>query len=106
MAAMDLPPGIICTVVSEDSGGRVQVRGRVVSPQDLQGTYALHIKRTGPSGSSTVNQSGAFAATADKEIFLGLASFNTEPGVSLLTDFTLQVGDNVRRCSGREGDSK
>jgi hypothetical protein len=106
MAAIDLPPGIVCSVVREESGDRVQIRGRVVSPRDLQGTYALHIRRSGPSGSSTVNQNGAFAAPADRETFLGQASFNLEPGVTLQTDLTLRVGDNIRTCRNGEGDSR
>lgn len=99
MAVVDLPPGIVCSVVSQEIGDRLEVRGRVLSPQVLHGSYVLQIKRNGPSGSSSIKQGGAFDAPADKETFLGLASFNVEPGVTVSTDFSLQIENGVKRCT-------
>ncbi|WP_022720593.1 curli-like amyloid fiber formation chaperone CsgH [Rhodopseudomonas sp. B29] len=103
MGAYDLPPGVVCSVVRHEDGGRLEIRGRVISPQALQGKYVLQIKRTGPSGSSTVKQGGPFDLAAGTETFLGLANLNLEPGATVSTDFSLQIGDGVKLCEQGDG---
>ena len=55
-----------------------KLRGRVISRQQTQGNYSLHVIKIGPSGSSTIAQSGTFSTSANAETMLGLASFNSK----------------------------
>ena len=106
MAGIDQPPAIVCSVVREQAGDRLQIRGRLVGQEDFEGTYSLKIKKDGPSGSSSVNQGGPFSAAANNEIFVGLASFNTEPGATFVTELTLHIGDKTYTCGSPDGEAK
>jgi hypothetical protein len=55
----------------------VQIRGRVVGRQEAQGVFSLQVIKSGPSESSTINQSGTFSIDVGGENLLGLAVFNT-----------------------------
>jgi hypothetical protein len=105
MAAIDQPPTVVCSVVREQTGDRLQIRGRLIGQEDLRGTYSLRIRKIGPSGSSTVNQGGPFSASANAESFVGLANFNTEPGTTIVAEFSLLVGDQTHVCASGGGES-
>lgn len=106
MAALDQPPPIVCVIVRQEAGDRVQLRGRVVSPEAGQGTYSLHIAKTGPAGSSNIQMGGSFTLAANVETFVGLANFNVDRNASYTTDFTVTVNDRTYRCALPDGDSK
>lgn len=98
MAAIDQPPAIACSVVREQSGGRMQICGRLVSRADVSGIYSLQIKKAGPSGSSSVSQGGPFAASAEQELFVGNATFNSDPETKFVVEFSIRVGDHTVSC--------
>jgi hypothetical protein len=106
MAALDQPPPIVCVIVREEAGDRVQLRGRVVSPEAGQGTYSLHVIKTGPAGSSNIHMGGPFTLAANVETFVGLANFNVDRNASYTTDFTVTMNDRTYRCALPDGDSK
>lgn len=106
MAPVDQPPPIICSIVQHEIGDRVELRGRVTSSERTQGHYSLHIVKTGPSGSSTVNQGGAFSAPANTETLVGLASFNLEPGARFTAQMSLRVADQAYSCEQLDGGSR
>jgi isoquinoline 1-oxidoreductase alpha subunit len=72
-AAVDQSPPIICSIVQEGIGNRLQLRGRVISRQETQ---RLHVIKNGPSDSSTIAQSRTFSTSANAET---LGEF-TSPG--------------------------
>jgi hypothetical protein len=102
---VDQAPAIVCSIVQEEIGDRVQLRGRLTSREETQGRYSLRIVKTGPSGSSTISQGGAFSASANKETLVGLASFNLEPGAQFTAQMSLRVGDRTMLCQSSEGGS-
>jgi hypothetical protein len=106
MAALDQLPPVVCVVVREQIGDRVQLRGRVVSSETGQGTYSMHVVKTGPAGSSNVQMGGPFVLTANVETFVGNANFNFDREASITTDFTVTVNGNVYRCTSPDGASK
>jgi hypothetical protein len=106
MAALDQPPPIVCVIVREEIGDRVQLRGRVMSPENGDGVYSLHVVKTGPAGSSNIRMGGPFKLAANVETFVGLANFNVDRNASYTTDFTVTVNDRVYRCVLPEGASK
>jgi len=77
---LDQPPPIICSIVQEEISNRLQLRGRVISRQETQGNFSLRVIKNGPSGSSTIAQSGNFSTSANAETIR--ASPLTAPGWS------------------------
>ncbi len=106
MAPVDQPPPIVCSIVQQEIGDRVELRGRLTSDKETQGRYSLRIVKTGPSGSSVVNQGGAFSAAANTETLVGLASFNLEPGARFTAQMSLRVADQAYRCGQLDGGSR
>jgi hypothetical protein len=98
MLPLDQPPPIVCSIVQQQVGHRVQVRGRVVGRQEAQGNFSLQVIKSGPSGSSTISQSGTFSINAGREKLLGLAVFNTEPGVHFTAELSLRVDRQTFTC--------
>jgi hypothetical protein len=105
MAILDQPPSIMCSIVQQEIGDRLQLRGRLTGAHEAQGHYSLRIVKTGPSGSSTINQGGPFSAPANTETLVGFASFNMEPGARFTAEFSLRVGDQTYICESRDGGS-
>lgn len=106
MAVLDQPPPIVCVIVREEAGDRVQLRGRVVSPEAGHGVYSLRIIKTGPAGSSNIQMGGPFTLAANVETFVGLANFNVDGHSSYTTDFTVTVNDRIYRCALPNGESR
>ena len=98
MLPLDQPPPIVCSIVQQHVGDRVQVRGRVVSSQEAQGDFSLQVIKSGSSGASTINQSGTFSIHAGREKFLGLAVFNIEQGVHFGAELRVRVDKQTYTC--------
>jgi len=96
----------MCSIVQEELGNRLELRGRVVGPQKAEGNFALSVVKTGPSGSSTIAQSGTFSAPANAETLLGYASFNMEPGAHFTAQLSLQVGQQTYNCESHDKGSR
>jgi hypothetical protein len=104
MAGIDqAPPPIICTLAQETVGSSVQLRGRVVSQQDAHGEYHLKVIKTGPSGSTNLNQSGAFSATANTETYVGSTRIGLEQGAEYQVQFLIVVNGTTYQCSAPGG---
>lgn len=106
MAALDHPPQIACAVVREVVGDKVQLRGRVVSLEAGEGSYSLHIIKSGPAGSSNIQMGGPFSFTAGAETYVGLAHFNVELNARYTTDFSVIVNNQTYNCPLPNGDLK
>jgi hypothetical protein len=106
MAPVAQPPPIICSIVQQETGDRVQLRGRLTSQTETRGNYSLRIVKTGPSGSSTINQGGPFTAPANQETLVGSAGFSLEPGARFTAEFSLRVGDHTYTCDQPDGGSQ
>jgi hypothetical protein len=106
MAAIDQPPAVVCSVLREERGEQIQIRGRVVSKADLRGTYSLSIRKSGPSGTSSVKQGGQLAVPANTETFVGFASFNADPETRFVVDFHVQVDGKIFACDPQDGEAQ
>ena len=106
MAALNQPPPIVCVIVREEVGDRVQLRGRVLSREAGHGTYSLHVVKAGPAGSSNIQMGGPFTLAANAETFVGLANFNVDHNASYTPDFTVTVNDRLYRCALPDGESR
>ena len=106
MAPVDQPPAIVCSIVQEEIGDHLQLRGRVVAARNTQGNFSLRVVKTGSSGSSTIAQSGTFSTPANAETLLGSARFNLEPGAHFTAELSLQVGEQTYSCESRDQGSR
>jgi hypothetical protein len=106
MTPLDQPPPIICSIVKQEGHERVQLRGRLVGRETAKGTFSLRVEKSGPSGSSTIAQSGTFSTAPNQEKLVGLASFNMEPSAHYKAELSLRVGNQVYKCESREGESR
>jgi hypothetical protein len=106
MPTLDQPPPIICSIVQEQIGDRLQLRGRVIGRQETQGNFSLRVIKTGPSGSSSTAQSGTFSTQANAETLVGMASFNMEPEAHFTADLSLRVEGQTYSCRLRDEDAR
>jgi hypothetical protein len=106
MPPVDQPPAIVCSIVQEEIGDRLQLRGRVIATQKAQGDFSLRVVKTASSGSSTIAQSGTFSTRANAETLLGLARFNMEPGARFTAELSLRVGQQTYSCESHDGGSR
>lgn len=100
MAALDQAqtPALVCSVVRENLGSTVRLRGRLVGQEDTQGTYSLRISKTGPAGATSINQGGQFSAPSNTETLVGLATMSVEPGASYAAHLSLRIGSHTYTC--------
>ena len=106
MPTLDQPPPIICSIVQEQIGDRLQLQGRVIGRQDAQGNFSLRVVKTGPSGSSATAQSGIFSTLANAETLVGTASLNMEPGAHFTADLSLRFNGQTCSCRLRDEDAR
>jgi hypothetical protein len=107
MAPVDQPPPIVCSIVQQDIGNRLQIRGRVVGRQGAHGDFSLQVVKTGPSGSSNLSQSGTFSIPENRERLLGMATFNMAPGDHFKANLKIHLDGKDYTCqSSDEGPQK
>ena len=91
-------PVIVCSVVSTDVGAAMSFRGRIVSREQVGGTYRFAITKSGPSGKSTIRQGGQFVALPDVETFVGSATVSVEQGAEYDVRFGVEAGGHSYTC--------
>jgi hypothetical protein len=97
------PPPIVCTLAEDSVSGGVRLRGRVVSQQDAHGEYRLKVKKIGPSGSTNLNQKGAFSAPAKTETYVGSTNISLEQGAQYEVQFAIDVDGKTYQCTAPGG---
>lgn len=102
MTAVDQLPPIVCSIVLQDSGDRLQIRGRVIGRPEAQGNFSLQVIKTGPSGSSTMSQSGTFSIPENRERLLGLATFNLQAGEHFTAELNLHIDGQTYSCTSTD----
>ena len=104
MAVIDQsPPPIVCTLAQDSFDGGVRLRGRVVSEQDAHGEYRLKVRKTGPSGSTNLNQKGPFSAPANTETYVGSTNISLEQGAQYEVQFVIEVSGKTYQCTAPSG---
>jgi hypothetical protein len=96
--ATDQSPPFVCSIVRQDIGDLLQIRGRVNGRPEARGNFSLQVLKTGPSGSSTMSQSGTFSVPESREKLLGLATFNMTAGDHFTAELSLWVDGQTYTC--------
>jgi hypothetical protein len=97
------PPALVCTLTREDLGKSLRLRGRVVSPEGIQGEYRLTITKIGPAGSTNLNQSGRFSTAANVETHVGSATVSLEEGTRFQAQFLIEAAGKTYVCGTPSG---
>lgn len=104
--ATDQAPPFVCSIVRQDIGDLLQIRGRVNGRPEARGNFSLHVLKTGPSGSSTISQSGTFSVPESREKLLGLATFNMRAGDHFTAELSLWVDGQTYACKSTDESSQ
>jgi hypothetical protein len=104
--ATDQAPPFVCSIVRQDIGDLLQIRGRVKGRPEARGNFSLQVLKTGPSGSSTICQSGTFIVPESHEKLLGLATFNMRAGDHFTAELSLRVDGQTYTCKSTHESSQ
>jgi hypothetical protein len=74
------PPSLRCTLTQHVENGTVSLGGQVFSDSVRAGTYKLKVVKSGPSGSSILNQGGLFEIDPSRAGKVGEMTFSLEVG--------------------------
>jgi hypothetical protein len=64
-----------CEIVAKASGGTTRLEAIAHADRAVRGSYTFKVASSGPSGSSNIQQGGAFEAGPGRSPTLGVASF-------------------------------
>jgi hypothetical protein len=104
--ATDQAPPFVCSIVRQDIGDLLQIRGRVNGRPDARGNFSLQVLKTGPYGSSTISQSGTFSVPESREKLLGWATFNMRAGDHFTAELSLWVDGQTYTCKSTDESSQ
>lgn len=94
------PPALHCELTQQVRGGTVSITGLVTTSDPRTGTYQLRIMKTGPAGTSILNQGGAFATSPPGVSAVGHMAFTVEAGANYKARLRVTSGDISAECEG------
>lgn len=87
-----------CEIKVTPQGGMVTLQGVVFSDRSIDGTYSLQVEGSGRGGSNSIQQGGAFSATAGRGNPLGLVSLGSS-GANYDVTLKVSAGGKTVSCS-------
>jgi len=88
-----------CEIRRSGEGHAVRLSGVVASTDAVDGNFRFSVMKSGPSGSSNINQSNKFHLDAGKEIYVGQMTVSLEPGAHASVE--LLVSSNGIDCHAK-----
>lgn len=92
------PPALRCELTRQVTAGTVSLTGLVFTAEPRSGTYRLRVVKTGPSGSSTLNQGGAFTTVPPQASAIGHLTFSVEVGANYKASLSVASGEISAEC--------
>lgn len=89
---------INCEIQAENVRGVVQLRGIARGNSVISGTYQFGVTTEGHSGSSDINQGGAFSVGPGQENILGEINIDLEGNASYVAVLTLKWSGGSTSC--------
>lgn len=80
----------------------VRLDALVHADTHVGGTYTFHVEKSGGGGSSTINQSGDFDATAGRSAILSSVSLDSR-GIAYKATLDVVIGDKSFSCTKQIG---
>ncbi|OJY63341.1 MULTISPECIES: curli-like amyloid fiber formation chaperone CsgH [unclassified Rhizobium] len=94
----------LCEIKATPGAGMVRLDALVHADTHATGTYTFHVEKVGNGGSSTINQSGDFEATAGHATILSSVSLNSQ-GTEYKATLDVMIGDKSFSCTKQVGGS-
>ena len=91
-------PTLRCELTQEVKGTMVSIAGVVFSADPETGTYQLRVEKSGPSGTSVLNQGGAFETRPPGGSAVGHMTFSVEAGANFKARLRVMAGDTSAEC--------
>lgn len=92
----------LCEIKVTPGAGMVRLDALVHADKHVGGTYTFHVDKSGDGGSSTINQSGDFDATAGHAAILGSVSLDSK-GNEYKATLDVVIGDKSFSCTKQIG---
>ncbi|EJZ18956.1 hypothetical protein NE852_29675 (plasmid) [Rhizobium sp. Pop5] len=92
----------ICEIKATPGGAMVRLDALIHADKHVGGTYTFHVEKSGDAGSSTINQSGDFDATAGHSAILSSVSLDTK-GAEYEATLDVVIGDKSFSCTKQIG---
>jgi hypothetical protein len=87
-----------CRIERETAGVMTTLRGIALARADVAGTYSLLVVKTGPGGTSRLQQGGRFQAVGGAQTRLGEIRLSLEPQAGFEATLTLEVDGRRIGC--------
>lgn len=87
-----------CRIERETAGEVTTLRGIALAQADAAGTFSLQVIKSGPGGTSRLQQGGRFQAVAGARTGLGEIRLSLEPQASIEATLTLEVDGRRIGC--------
>jgi len=84
-----------CEIQRTDKGDMVEFTGIAGSTRPIVGESSFVVTKSGPSGSSNMNQGQHFSVKADQQTVVGRATMNVDSGGHIAVDLRLQTDDGI-----------
>jgi len=84
-----------CEIRKNEMGNSVELTGVIVSSRAVAGNFRFTITKSGPSGSSNINQGNTFDLAADKESRVGQVAINLEHEANAVIELFVRSDDGI-----------
>lgn len=94
------PPALRCELTQQVENGTISITGLVYASEARAGTYQLRIVKSGPAGTSMLNQGGAFTIRPPEAAQVGRMAFSVEVGGAYTAQLRVTSGESSAECEG------
>lgn len=94
------PPALRCELTQQVRNGTVSITGLVYASETRAGTYQLRVVKSGPAGTSTLNQGGAFSIKPPEASAVGHLAFSVEAGAGYTAHLRVASDGSSAECEG------
>jgi hypothetical protein len=84
-----------CEIRRSDAGGAVELTGFLLGTRAVAGNFRFSVMKSGPSGSSNINQANKFDIAADKDSQIASVTINLESAGHVVVELFAGAGDGI-----------
>jgi hypothetical protein len=84
-----------CEIRKNETGTTVELTGIIASSAAVAGNFRFAVMKSGPSGSSNINQANKFDLAAGQETQIGQVKINLDRNIRVVIEFSAASNDGV-----------
>ncbi len=84
-----------CEIHKTATGNSVELTGIVTSSSAIAGNFRFLVTKSGPSGSSNINQGNKFELAAGSQTHVGRVTINLEPDARAVVELIATSNDGI-----------